>query len=121
MSGADLRTVRSGGLARDLSLVQRYSHLSPDHCSTEAIERIVEEFSTKLPPMPETGLSYGLQNDVQACNYAKVLRPTERCESGRIGQSRKLLSWQRDRGFDPHPLRQTKLACAAGLLIKAGG
>ena len=30
----------------------------------------------------------------------------ERCESGRIGQSRKLLSWQRDRGFDPHPLRQ---------------
>ena len=65
--------------------------------------------------MPETGLSYGLQNDVQACNYAKVLRPTERCESGRIGQSRKLLSWQRDRGFDPHPLRQTKLARADSL------
>ena len=41
--------------------------------------------------------------------------PAERCESGRIGQSRKLLSWQRDRGFDPHPLRQTKLACVAGL------
>ena len=41
--------------------------------------------------------------------------PTERCESGRIGQSRKLLSWQRDRGFDPHPLRQTKLARADGV------
>ena len=39
----------------------------------------------------------------------------ERCESGRIGQSRKLLSWQRDRGFDPHPLRQTKLARADGV------
>ena len=35
--------------------------------------------------------------------------------------SRKLLSWQRDRGFDPHPLRQTKLARAVGLLIRAGG
>jgi hypothetical protein len=29
--------------------------------------------------------------------------------------SRKLLSWQRDRGFDPHPLRQTKLVCVAGV------
>ena len=43
------------------------------------------------------------------------LSPAERCESGRIGQSRKLLSWQRDRGFDPHPLRQTKLARADSL------
>ena len=31
------------------------------------------------------------------------------------GWSRKLLSWQRDRGFDPHPLRQTKLARAVGV------
>ena len=50
-----------------------------------------------------------------------TLSGSERCESGRIGQSRKLLSWQRDRGFDPHPLRQTKLARADGLTITAVG
>jgi len=53
MSGADLRTIQILGGWRDLSLVQRYSHLSPGHC-TQAIERIVEEFPAKLPPMPET-------------------------------------------------------------------
>lgn len=39
MSGADLRTIQVLGRWRDLSLVQRYSHLSPGHCA-EAIERI---------------------------------------------------------------------------------
>ncbi len=34
----------------------------------------------------------------------------ERCESGRIGRSRKPLSGQLDRGFESHPLRQTALA-----------
>jgi hypothetical protein len=38
------------------------------------------------------------------------------------GWSRKLLSWQRDCGFDPHPpLRQTKLARADGFTIMAVG
>lgn len=54
MSGADLRTIQILGGWRDLSLVQRYSHLSPGHCQ-QAIERIVEEFPAKFPPMPETG------------------------------------------------------------------
>ena len=35
----------------------------------------------------------------------------ERCESGRIGQSRKLLSGKLDRGFESHPLRHIKGAC----------
>jgi integrase len=43
MSGADLRTIQTLGGWRDLSLVQRYGHLSPAHC-TQAIERIAEEF-----------------------------------------------------------------------------
>lgn len=53
MSGADLRTVQVLGGWRDLSLVQRYSHLSPGHC-TEAIERIVESFPPNFLPTPET-------------------------------------------------------------------
>lgn len=53
MSGADLRTIQILGGWRDLSLVQRYSHLSPGHCQ-QAIERIAEEFPAKFPPMPET-------------------------------------------------------------------
>ncbi len=34
----------------------------------------------------------------------------ERCESGRIGRSRKPLSGQLDRGFESHPLRHAQLA-----------
>ena len=53
MAGVDTRTVQVLGGWLDLSLVQRYSHLSPGHC-TEAIERIVESFPPRIPPMPET-------------------------------------------------------------------
>lgn len=53
MSGADLRTIQILGGWRDLSLVQRYSHLSPGHCQ-QAIERIVEEFPARFPPTPES-------------------------------------------------------------------
>ena len=54
MSVADLRTIQILGGWHDLSLVERYSHLSPGHCQ-QAIERIVEKFPAKLPPTPETG------------------------------------------------------------------
>ena len=54
MSGTDLRTIQILGGWRDLSLVQRYSHLSPGLCR-QAIEHIVEKFHAKLPPTPETG------------------------------------------------------------------
>src|SRR4029078_11826167 len=40
MSGADLRTIQTLGGWHDLSLVQRYGHLSPGHC-TATIERII--------------------------------------------------------------------------------
>jgi len=53
MSGADLRTIQILGGWRDLSLVQGYSHLSPEDCQ-QAIECIVQEFPAKFPPMPET-------------------------------------------------------------------
>jgi integrase len=43
MSGADLVTVMEVGGWGDLSLVQRYSHLSPGHCE-EALERIAGKF-----------------------------------------------------------------------------
>ncbi len=41
----------------------------------------------------------------------------ERCESGRIDMLGKHASWQRDRGFESHPLRQTELARAGGLFF----
>src|SRR5262245_57237233 len=47
MSGADLRTVQVLGGWRDLSLVQRYGHLSPGHC-TQAIERLAGEFHNSI-------------------------------------------------------------------------
>ncbi len=53
MSGTDFRTIQILGSWRDLSLVQRYSHLSPGHCQ-QAFERIAEEFPAKFPPMQET-------------------------------------------------------------------
>src|SRR4029078_9087830 len=40
MSGADLRTIQTLGGWHYLSLVQRYGHLSPGHC-TRTIERII--------------------------------------------------------------------------------
>jgi integrase len=55
MSGADLRTVMEVGGWGDLSLVQRYSHLSPGHCE-EALERIVEEsFHSRIHTSPAAG------------------------------------------------------------------
>lgn len=51
MSGSDLRTIQILGGWKDLSLVQRYSHLSPGHC-TEAIERIAGEFHNGIHNSP---------------------------------------------------------------------
>jgi len=44
MAGVDLLTVQQYGGWSDLSLVQRYAHLSPNHKS-KAIEKIVENYS----------------------------------------------------------------------------
>jgi site-specific recombinase XerD len=51
MSGADLRTIQTLGGWRDLSLVQRYGHLSPGH-GTRAIERIVGAFHNGIHNSP---------------------------------------------------------------------
>ena len=54
MAGVDTGTVQQLGGWQDLSLVQRYSHLSPGHC-TEAIERIAEEFHNGNHNTPTSG------------------------------------------------------------------
>jgi integrase len=54
MAGVDTRTVQQLGGWRDLSLVQRYSHLSPGHC-TEAIERIAGAFHNGIHNSPVSG------------------------------------------------------------------
>jgi site-specific recombinase XerD len=51
MSGADLHTIQVLGGWRDLSLVKRYVHLSPGHC-TQAIERIAGEFHNRIHNSP---------------------------------------------------------------------
>ncbi len=51
MSGADLRTIQECGGWADLSLVQRYSHLSASH-KTTAIERIAGEFHNAIHNSP---------------------------------------------------------------------
>ena len=47
MAGVDLRTIQDLGGWSDLSMVQRYSHLSPTH-KREAIEKIVPEFHNAI-------------------------------------------------------------------------
>ncbi len=52
----------------------------------------------------------------------KIARPAaERCESGRIGVPGEHESWQRDRGFESHPLRQTKLVRLRSFAVEATG
>ena len=50
MSGADLRTVQELGGWKDMGMVMRYSHLSPNH-KAEAVQRIALENSPMIPPM----------------------------------------------------------------------
>jgi integrase len=54
MSGADLRTIQECGGWSDLSLVQRYSHLSASH-KTSALERIAGEFHNAIHNSPASG------------------------------------------------------------------
>ena len=54
MSGADLRTIQECGGWSDLSLVQRYSHLSASH-KTSALERIAGEFHNGIHNSPVSG------------------------------------------------------------------
>jgi site-specific recombinase XerD len=54
MSGADLRTIQECGGWSDLSLVQRYSHLSATH-KTSALERIAGEFHNAIHNSPISG------------------------------------------------------------------
>ena len=46
MSGADPRTVQELGGWKDLKMVERYAHLSPEH-KVEAVERMLERKSGK--------------------------------------------------------------------------
>ncbi len=52
MSGADLRTIQELGGWKDLGLLMRYAHLSPNH-KAQAVERIAEKNSTTLSTTPE--------------------------------------------------------------------
>ena len=54
MSGVDVETVRQYGGWSDLSLVQRYAHLSPNH-KAKAIEKIVESFHNAIHNSPVSG------------------------------------------------------------------
>lgn len=47
MAGVDLRTIQELGGWSELSMVQRYAHLSPNH-KREAIEKIVPEFHNAI-------------------------------------------------------------------------
>ena len=51
---ADLRTIQECGGWADLSLVQRYSHLSASH-KTTAVERIAGEFHNAIHNSPVSG------------------------------------------------------------------
>ncbi len=52
MSGVDLRTIQELGGWKDLGLLMRYAHLSPNH-KAQAVERIAEKNSTTLFTTPE--------------------------------------------------------------------
>jgi integrase len=54
MAGVDLKTVQEYGGWSDLSLVQRYSHLSASH-KAKAIETIVERFHNGVHNTPDFG------------------------------------------------------------------
>ena len=54
MAGVDLVTIQQYGGWSDLSLVQRYSHLSPNH-KAKSIERIVETFHNASHNSPNSG------------------------------------------------------------------
>jgi integrase len=54
MAGVDLVTVQQYGGWADLSLVQRYAHLSPNH-KAKAIERIAESFHNAIHNSPNSG------------------------------------------------------------------
>jgi len=63
MAGVDLRTVQTLGGWRTLAMVQRYSHLAPEHLHA-AVERLVQsdsgvEVSRKCPgvKVQEVGVS----------------------------------------------------------------
>lgn len=53
MAGVDLRTIQELGGWRELEMLQRYAHLSPNHKS-EAVEKIATNFPT-LFTTPDSG------------------------------------------------------------------
>jgi len=54
MAGVDLVTVMKQGGWSDLKMVQRYSHLSPDH-EAEAMESIVKKSPNRIPNSATSG------------------------------------------------------------------
>ncbi len=52
MAGVDLRTIQELGGWKDLSLVERYAHLTPNH-KAKAVELIAHENSTTVFITPE--------------------------------------------------------------------
>ena len=48
MAGVDLRTIQELGGWQDLKMVERYSHLSPNH-KAQAVERIAIDNSDNSP------------------------------------------------------------------------
>ncbi len=54
MSGVDLRTIQELGGWKDLGVLMRYAHLSPNH-KAQAVERIAAQNSTTLSTTTEKG------------------------------------------------------------------
>jgi len=53
MAGVDLRTIQDLGGWKTLSMVERYTHLSPDH-KRNAIATLEQQFSGTVPqPLPQ--------------------------------------------------------------------
>ena len=66
MAGVDLRTVQELGGWKELKMVERYSHLSPEH-KAEAVEKTLEQKPGEYAGQSEKkSLRYSLHSDRQS-------------------------------------------------------
>jgi len=67
MAGVDPRTLQTLGNWRSLPMVERYSHLSPDHLRS-AVEKLVSPGATSAAPVAGKGPALELELD---CNLTR--------------------------------------------------